>query len=80
MDADPDDIFGLTAPDVVGLSEFAEMAGASPSAVSNWMTRHKDFPPGTRLTRGTIWSRPAVVAYLRAHGRLVLEVPTTQEG
>ena len=52
--------------DLVSLFEIAELAGVSPSAVSNWRKRHADFPePVAELRSGPVFRLPQVRSWLR---------------
>lgn len=43
-------------PDILGLSEVAELFGVSKQVTSNWRKRKKDFPqPYAQLRIGPIW-------------------------
>lgn len=50
----------LLPPDVVGLTEFATMAGVDRTTVAKWITRGRDLPPFTRLACGPVWKRAHV--------------------
>jgi hypothetical protein len=48
-------------PELVGVAEFAEMAGVTPGAVCQWV----DLPePITTLKNGRIWRKTTVERYL----------------
>jgi hypothetical protein len=48
-------------PALVGVAEFAELAGVTPGAICQW----KDLPePIARLKNGRIWDRADVMRYL----------------
>ncbi|MBT4188981.1 MAG: N-6 DNA methylase [Gemmatimonadales bacterium] len=52
-------------------SDIADLAGVSPSAVSNWRKRHHDFPqPLDRPGRWLRFQHTDVVMWLTRHGRL----------
>ena len=56
---------------LISAGEIAEMAGVSPSAVSNWRRRHKDdFPaPVQQTPTGDLFDREEVAGWLDAHGK-----------
>lgn len=55
----------LRAPDVVGVTEFAALAGVSRKTVSSWLARGADdLPPATRLAGGAVWNRRQVLAWI----------------
>lgn len=63
-----DDSLSHTARLTVG--QIAGLAGVRSSAVSNWRKRHADFPPPTESTpAGDLFELPAVLAWLRRHGK-----------
>jgi chromosome partitioning protein len=52
--------------DLIGLSEVAQIAGVSPSAVSNWRNRFSDFPQPMRLLgSGPIFSKTQIINWLK---------------
>lgn len=55
-----------TAPDVVGVTEFAAMAGVARNTVATWVARgtHPELPPSTALASGRIWRRRDVQAWV----------------
>lgn len=59
------------AESLISAGEIADMAGVSPSAVSNWRRRHKDdFPsPAQQTPTGDLFDREEVVGWLQAHGK-----------
>jgi chromosome partitioning protein len=60
--------------DFLGLSEVAELLGASRQAVGNWRQRRHDFPrPVADLKSGPIWRREAIVEWARANGVTLTE-------
>ena len=61
----------IKAPDVVGLAEFAELAGTVQSTVRSWITRGTTppLPPHTQLKAGPVWRRTHVDAWLAVTGR-----------
>ena len=56
----------LRAPDVVGVTEFARLAGVAKQTVSSWVDRGTTppLPPSTHLNSGRVWSRRQVVAWI----------------
>jgi hypothetical protein len=55
----------MTAQDLIGLHEIAEMAGVSPSAVANWRKRFGDFPtPIVELKSGPVFQAGNVRVWL----------------
>lgn len=62
--------------ELLGLSEVAELIGASRQTVSNWRQRRGDFPdPVADLKSGPIWTREDVVEWAEANGIEVLGQP-----
>src|SRR5438034_11792569 len=60
--------------DFLGLSEVAELLGASRQTVGNWRQRRPDFPrPVAELKSGPIWRREAIVEWARANGVTLTE-------
>ncbi len=56
------------APDLVGLSEVAEMLGVSRQRASQLVRDYDDFPaPAASLASGRVWERPKVETWMRAH-------------
>lgn len=54
---------------LLGLSEVAELVGASRQTVSNWRQRRQDFPrPDAELKSGPIWRREPIIAWARENG------------
>lgn len=54
----------------VSVGEIAEMAGVSPSAVSNWRRRHKDFPlPVEATAGGDLFELESVTSWLDSRGK-----------
>lgn len=54
----------------VSVGEIAEIAGVRPSAVSNWRSRHADFPlPVERAAGGDLFDLASVIAWLEQKGR-----------
>lgn len=53
-------------PDVVGVAEFARMAGVAKQTVSSWVDRGTTppLPPSTLLASGRVWRRSHVVAWI----------------
>jgi len=55
-------------PRLVGLYEFAKLAGVTPQAVSNWRNRYEDFPvPVAELRMSPIWTESQVRKWIRLH-------------
>ncbi len=51
--------------ELMGLYEIAAVAGVTPQAVSNWMTRKPDFPqPLVTLASGPVWDGSVVRTWL----------------
>jgi hypothetical protein len=51
--------------ELMGLFEIARVAGVTPQAVSNWVTRKPDFPaPLAVLASGAVWEGSTVRAWL----------------
>jgi chromosome partitioning protein len=64
--------------ELLGLSEVADLLGASRQTVTNWRQRREGFPaPIVELRSGPIWSRPAIVEWAVSHG---LDVSETSDG
>lgn len=58
------------ADKLMGVSEVAAAAGVSRQAVTNWRTRHPDFPkPEVELQSGPVFSRYDIQLWLRKRGR-----------
>lgn len=52
--------------EIVGIFEIANMAGVTPQAVSNWLSRKPDFPkPMATLASGPVWDGKTIRAWLR---------------
>lgn len=67
----------IETDDVVCGIEIAELAGVTPSAVSNWRKRHADFPlPLVELRTGPLWARADIEAWIA--GRSVDEAERTR--
>jgi hypothetical protein len=55
----------------ISVGEIARIAGVRSSAVSNWRTRHADFPsPVERAAGGDLFDRDEIDAWLSSHGKL----------
>lgn len=54
----------MGAPDVVGLTEIAKRLEVSKS-YARQLAERRDFPPGTRLAMGQVWSTADIEAYIR---------------
>lgn len=54
----------------ITVGEIAELADVGPSAVSNWRSRHSDFPvPVEETSTGDLFDMGEVTAWLEAHGK-----------
>jgi len=63
----------ITAEDLVGIAEIAEMAGVSAAAVANWRKRDSRFPnPVLDLRAGPVFSRPAVRRWLHVKRKVFM--------
>lgn len=59
----------MNTPDLVGISEIAELATppVTKQAVSNWRKRFDDFPrPAQTLQSGPVWEKEVMVEWLKA--------------
>lgn len=57
--------------ELMGLYEIASLAGVSPQAVSNWVTRKAHFPkPMAQLASGPVWEGAAMRSWLKQEGLL----------
>jgi chromosome partitioning protein len=57
--------------ELVGMYEVAKMFGVSKQVISNWRTRHDDFPePLATLAMGSIFSRNDLRRWGRSNGKL----------
>lgn len=57
------------APDLVGLSDVAELVGVSRQAIRKWMLVHADaFPAPVHEGSASIWHLADLLAWLRARG------------
>lgn len=56
----------MSAPNVVGVAEFAGMARVAKQTVSSWVSRGTapPLPPSTVLASGRVWNRSDVAAWL----------------
>lgn len=64
--------------DLVGLFEIAKMAGVTAAAVSNWRTRHRDFPQAvTELRSGPVFQLSQVRKWLKKRRVLMATVLCT---
>jgi len=55
--------------ELMGIYEIAKLAGVTPQAVSNWVTRKADFPtPVSTLASGPIWNGQHVRLWLAGAG------------
>src|SRR2546421_10257254 len=60
--------------DYLGLSEVAELLGASRQTVGNWRQRRADFPkPLAELKSGPIWNRAEIVVWAKENGITLAE-------
>jgi type I restriction enzyme M protein len=66
----------LVSSILITAGDIAEIAGVSPSAVSNWKRRHSDFPG--EIEEG-LYDRSEVVAWLREAGKSVNLEPESTE-
>lgn len=58
----------LLLAELVTGSEIARLTGVTPAAVSNWITRHADFPaPRTGSGRTARYSRTEALQWFAAH-------------
>jgi type I restriction-modification system DNA methylase subunit/predicted DNA-binding transcriptional regulator AlpA len=59
-------------PDLISMADIARLAGQSRATVGNWKTRNpEDFPPERgRGSRGPLYDRPEVTAWLESTNRL----------
>ena len=58
----------MNPPKLLGLAEFAELAGVSKQVVSNWRLRHDDFPkPIQEIQSGPVWEHEAVDSWVKVH-------------
>ena len=56
----------------VGLSEIAEIAGASNQTVNNWKKRYSDFPkPIAQVKAGEFYDKDRVINWLRKRGKIM---------
>jgi chromosome partitioning protein len=56
----------MTEARLVGILEIAELAGVSPSAVTNWRKRHADFPfPTSDLKSGPVFDERQIREWLK---------------
>jgi chromosome partitioning protein len=64
---------------LLGLSEVADLLGASRQTVGNWRQRREGFPrPVAELKSGPIWQRSAILEWAKATGATVVEPPSAQ--
>lgn len=57
---------------LVGVAEIAEMLGVTRQRVDALVRSYADFPPPeAELSAGRIWTRNAIEAWARKHGRKV---------
>ena len=57
--------------DLISMADIAQLAGQSRATVGNWKSRNLDFPPERgRGSRGPLYDRAEVVAWLQATNRL----------
>ncbi|SFL48595.1 chromosome partitioning protein [Lachnospiraceae bacterium KH1T2] len=58
--------------ELVGLSEIAEIAGASNQTVSNWKKRYEDFPePIAQIKAGEFYDKDHIVKWLKRKGKIM---------
>ncbi|MGL5851645.1 MAG: hypothetical protein ACRCZD_12775 [Phycicoccus sp.] len=57
----------VSRPDVIGLAEFAALAGVSAQTLSNWMRRPTvpGLPEPTQLACGPIWHRSYALLWIQ---------------
>lgn len=61
-------------PDVVGVTEVAELSGRTRSAISQWQgLPPAGMPRPTLLAGGPVWDRRAMIEWLESTGRLSSE-------
>src|SRR6266581_7709198 len=54
-----------TESDLLGISDIARLAGVSRTVVSNWRSRHRDFPiPAAEPTAGPVFRRTEVAEWV----------------
>lgn len=60
-----------TLADLISTKQIAELAGVSKQAVSNWTTRHEDFPKPAFVVSAKlpVYLRSEVMAWLKANPR-----------
>lgn len=60
----------ISAARLVSVGQIAEIANVSSSAVSNWRSRHSDFPlPIEKSGMGDLFDLDGVIQWLTAHGK-----------
>jgi chromosome partitioning protein len=65
---------------LLGLSEVAELLGASRQTITNWRQRRQNFPsPIAELKSGPIWSREDIVEWAEETGREIAEEAGSSE-
>lgn len=58
--------------DLVGLSEIADMAGASNQTVNNWKKRYSDFPkPVAQVKAGEFYDKELILKWLKRRGKIM---------
>ena len=58
--------------EVIGLSEIADIAGASNQTVNNWKSRYKDFPnPIVHVKAGEFYDKELVIKWLKRKGKIM---------
>jgi chromosome partitioning protein len=61
-------------PEILGLSEVAELLGTSRQTIANWRQRRRDFPsPIAELKSGPIWSREHITEWADEAGVEVVD-------
>jgi chromosome partitioning protein len=70
------------ADELLGLSEVADLLGASRQTVGNWRQRREGFPePVAELKSGPIWQRATIVEWAEANGvTVVRRTPPERDG
>lgn len=67
----------MEQPELLGLSEVANLFNVSRQVVGNWRVRYHDFPqPIAELKSGPIWNRDSVVAWAAENGIII--TPSTR--
>lgn len=56
----------MSAPDILGRAELAQLLGVS-SRQAHRIAARPDFPEAAKLTAGRVWERADVEAWIRKH-------------